>query len=629
MQKFFLFLLCVFYFTGFSQSGETSDNNVNAVIQHYNLDIQILNQKKYTYKEKYIILVKNQQGNNVVNLYAHHDKATKVKHIEAKVHNAEGKELKSVRRKDFKDISVGDGFSVFNDNRVLYYDYTPTVYPYIITIEKEIESSNTAFLPVWQPQPGYYTAVTNASLSVSFPENLGFRYKKYNFSEENMQEEYGSGSLKINLKNLKAFKYEDRSISYRNIMPRVRMALDYFHLEGVDGQASSWEEFGKWYYDKLLKETQELPESAKAKVKELTQNVAEPLEKARIVYEYMQGKTRYVSVQVGIGGWKPMYVKDVDKLGYGDCKALTNYTKSLLDAAGVNSYYTIVHAESDYPVDFDDDFVSMQGNHVILAIPHENDYVWLECTSQTQAFGFQGSFTDNRKVLLIKDDKGEIVKTKAWVNENNFQHTTAKVFIDNNDVINLEGEVMSYGLFYDSRANFERLSNDKKDEYYKERLRSLNGLKIQRLDLVNDKIQQKFTEKIELNVSKHIKKMGQDYVFAANMLSNTVNIPRKYKTRENNFVVYRGYKEQDRIEIEIPENSEWVFMPQEIKLDSKFGSYEASFEKVNNQKIIYYRKYLLNKGVYESGEYEAFRTFIEEVNKSDQAKLIYKHINKH
>ncbi len=55
----------------------------------------------------------------------------------------------------------------------------------------------------------------------------------------------------------------------------------------------------------------------------------------------MQDKTRYISVQIGIGGWKPMLADDVNKLGYGDCKGLTNYTKALLEAVDVPSYYTL------------------------------------------------------------------------------------------------------------------------------------------------------------------------------------------------------------------------------------------------------------------------------------------------
>ena len=74
----------------------------------------------------------------------------------------------------------------------------------------------------------------------------------------------------------------------------------------------NWLEFGKWYYDTLIKDGLELPESTKQKMIELTSVTQDSVEKARIVYSYVQEKVRYISVQVGIGGFKPMLANEVD-----------------------------------------------------------------------------------------------------------------------------------------------------------------------------------------------------------------------------------------------------------------------------------------------------------------------------
>jgi transglutaminase-like putative cysteine protease len=71
-----------------------------------------------------------------------------------------------------------------------------------------------------------------------------------------------------------------------------------------------------------------LPEETKAKMRALVGDEKNPIMKAKLIYDYVQQKSRYVSIQVGIGGWKPMDASDVDRLG-GDCKGLTNYTKAL------------------------------------------------------------------------------------------------------------------------------------------------------------------------------------------------------------------------------------------------------------------------------------------------------------
>ena len=160
----------------------------------------------------------------------------------------------------------------------------------------------------------------------------------------------------------------------------------------------------------------------------------DPIEKAKIVYAFMQNKTRYISVQVGIGGWEPIAANKVDAVGYGDCKGLTNYTKALLDAVGVTSYYTVVFAQDRR--DIDKEFASLQGNHVILNIPNKGKDVWLECTSQTTPFGFLGDFTDDRNVLVITPEGGIIKRTPKYINKDNLQTINADITLKENGSVN-------------------------------------------------------------------------------------------------------------------------------------------------------------------------------------------------
>lgn len=87
------------------------------------------------------------------------------------------------------------------------------------------------------------------------------------------------------------------------------------------GSASNWEELGRWFYHDLYKNQVQLPEKTKEQMKQLTKNATTDKEKARLIYQYMQDKTRYISVQLGIGGFMPTKAEEVDRVGYGDCKA--------------------------------------------------------------------------------------------------------------------------------------------------------------------------------------------------------------------------------------------------------------------------------------------------------------------
>src|SRR3546814_15272406 len=83
-----------------------------------------------------------------------------------------------------------------------------------------------------------------------------------------------------------------------------------------------------------------------------------------------------------------MFAEEVDRLSYGDCKGLANYTQALLEVVGIPSVYTEVNA-GDHQRSYLPDFASFgQGNHIILCVPLDGDTTWLECTSKETPFGY-------------------------------------------------------------------------------------------------------------------------------------------------------------------------------------------------------------------------------------------------
>ncbi len=164
------------------------------------------------------------------------------------------------------------------------------------------------------------------------------------------------------------------------------MHLWSFEFEGYAGSNADWVSLGNWIHQ-LQEGRLALPEEAKADVKTIVDQYANPYEQAKAIYEYMQQRSRYVSIQLGIGGFQPFDAQTVHELGYGDCKALTNYTQALLHEAGLEAYYTLVKAGKK-AYTFEPEFTANQFNHVILCTVIAEDTVWMECTSQQIPFGF-------------------------------------------------------------------------------------------------------------------------------------------------------------------------------------------------------------------------------------------------
>ncbi|MGL2964986.1 DUF3857 domain-containing protein [Flavobacterium sp. XGLA_31] len=596
--------------------------NANAVIRLNEVDITIDSQKSMVLKTVTVTTVLNELGLRNLDLSESYDKNRRVNKIVATAYDASGRELRVYKRKDFKDNSVADGVSIFNDNRVLYLDYTPITYPFTIVFESEIETSNTAFIPAWSPLEGYLVSTQTSSISITYKSELHLKSKEVNFSKGILVEKKEStGFINYSVKNLIARKQEEMSPNFSDIFPMVYFALENFQLENVEGSATNWSEFGKWMYNSLLADTEEIPEATVQKLKQLIGNEKNPIEIARIVYKYVQEKTRYVSVQVGIGGWKPMLAKEVDKLGYGDCKALSNYTRCLLKSVGVPSYYTVVYAGSDKR-NIQNDIASIQGNHIILALPTDKELLWLECTSQIQPFGFQGDFTDDRNVLIVKPEGGEIVKTKIFTENESTKSIKASYSISETGDLTGKVNMISKGMEYDAEFSKERMSRDNQIKQYKEEFDNINNLKIDKITLNNNKESIEFTENIEFNAEGYAQNLGGKLMFAPNAFDQNSYIPKKYRTREFPFEIKRGYSNQTETEINLPNGFSIEAKPNGTEQQTEFGRYKIEFTVVSPNKILCKRELVIKKGLYDKSKYEDFRKFRETIAKNDNSKIV-------
>lgn len=596
--------------------------NANSVVRLNQIDVTISSQRNMKINTKKVITIFNENGLSDVNARENYDKKTSVKNIQATIYNSLGTEIKKIKRKDFRDQCVTNDGTLFSDSRFIYLDYIPTSYPFTIVYESEISTSNTAFLKPFLPINDYYASVEKSIYNITFPEKLGFRFKEYNFSNYQIKKTTETNTqISYLATNIVAQKPEDLSLNFIEIYPIVFFGLEYFNLEGEDGNAKNWKEYGKWFFENILAGTTELPEETKIKIKSLVGTETDLVKKAKIIYKFVQEKSRYVSIQVGIGGFKPMLANDVDRLGYGDCKALSNYTRALLNVVDVPSYYTELYGSKNKN-DIIKDFFSIQGNHAILCIPNKEKNIFLECTSQDDPFGFQGTFTDDRDVLIIKPDGGEIVRTSIYENKTNAQISKGK--FDLSEKGNFFGtiSIASEGSQYANKSNYEKVLPTEKEAHYKQYWSNIANLSINKLEFVNDKENVVFVEKVTISADNYGKISGNNMIFNVNAFNPYSSNLKRIRNRKTNFEVARGFYDQDEIEIDLPEGFSIESLPINFELNSKFGEYKTEIIKKTDKKLIYKRTFFVKKATYKNSEYEDYRLYLEQISRNDNAKIV-------
>lgn len=595
----------------------------NSVILNHETLIEIDDYDDMHITENKEILVLNEKGFSDIDAYEHYDDVTKVKNIETFIYDSNGAEIEKFKKRHFKDVSAVPGGTMYTDSRVYYLDYTPIKYPIKVKYSSEIKTKNTAFIRPFRPISNYNQSVKSYTFKIINTSDSELRFHKNKYVTEAVSEDIQSDpkTYTFTTKNLKALRTEPYSPSLENFTPKIMFALSKFELEGVTGEASDWGSFGQWQNENLLNDVNQLPEATVKAIQKRVAHLETVEDKARAVYEYVQNNTRYISLQIGIGGWKPMSAEDVDETQYGDCKGLTNYTKSLLEAVGIPSNYCLVESGSEIS-DLEADFASMQGNHVILSIPQDNgnDY-WLECTNQKIPFNFLGSFTDNRNVLAIGNQGSKIVKTPAYVEEDNHQLTHAFIDVSGKN-ITAEIDIKTKGTQYQSHYFLEDADDKRIRKHYNNYWSHLKRLDLKEYQFENNKNEILFSENLKVEVQNYIKQYGNDLIFEVNPFNKISFNLSNTKERENPFLVSRGFVDEDVFEFRLGEMTV-ESIPENINLKTKFGTYKLNFQLEENIFIV--NRYIkLNKNDYKKSDYSEFVEFVNQIESYDQVKASFK-----
>ena len=633
MARKLLFLLFVIPLLTYSQQLDRSALTVSAelsegadsVLRHEEITLDLSDKGKLITTISRLVTVYNKAGLSDVQAYARYDNNSKVSDIEAVIYTVTGVEKDKIKKRDFKDISAVSGGTLYADSRVLYLDYTPTSYPFTIQFDSKTVSETTAFLWPWMPVSRYASGTEYSKFTIVHNPEDTLRVKETNLKEFGVSKIQEPGKTTWIAENIEPVTFEYRSKGLEERVPRVKCYFDTFYLAGVPGIAGNWKDFGKWMNEKLVKDTQDLDAAAIEEIQNLTKDLPDDEAKARAIYQFVQDKVRYISVQVEIGGWKPMLASDVQRLSYGDCKALSNYTQSLLNAVGVKSYYTVLYGDRGKE-SLETDVVAMQGNHAILGVQLGDELKFLECTSQETPFGYMGKFTDDRKVLILTEDGGEIVKTTKYDQEDNTDILQANLNLDQTG--NLSGTITreAKGIFYSDRMDLDRKDDKDLSDYYYETWSGINSLSVSDIELNNNKLDVVYDEKMNCEVAGYATSVSDNMLVKANPFALSRDaIPPRYTNRKTGFVNLRGTIEEQNITISIPEGYAVNALPEDVTYSEEFGAYKVTYTLEGDQ-LTCKRTLKFNEGDFSIDAYENYRDFYKMIVKHDNQKLLIEKI---
>ncbi len=597
--------------------------NAHAVVRYADAKYTISGPGQYTVVKKIAITVLDEKGVADADLMEFYGKSQSITDISGALYDKNGGLLKSVKKKEILDFA-GFGSSFVDDYRVKRHSFNTHNYPYTTEYEVETVNNSTLNFAAWRPLPRYYCAAEEANITIEYPTAFPFRYRTFGLAEKPaLTQTPKLNTLTLKLTNLQAItEGDDLSTNDKNHLPEMILAADTFVLFGEAGSMASWKDMGRFFYN-LNNERDVLTPEMKKVVHQVADSCTCNLGKITVLYEYLQKNTRYVSIQLGIGGWQTFDAAFVCEKKYGDCKALSNFMKAMLKEAGITAYATLARAGRNDVVKMDDKFPCNVFNHVILCVPQGRDTIWLECTSHDLPVGYLSSFTADRDVLLNTPDGGVEVHTPIYGKETNTLTRKATLTIDDKDALTGTINATYRGSFWDAERQVIDMESGAKNRHlntkygfssYKATNLNLNNFAKCGIPYLN--------EEISVEATAEVTRSGKNLILTCNMLTLPRLAAVRADTSTEAFQLYTGYVITDTVIIALNGTYTPNTPMKETTITHPFGSYQVNYSLPDGKTLMKTSTYTINAGIYTAEQFKSYKKMVSESSSSSRHKIM-------
>jgi len=304
---------------------------------------------------------------------------------------------------------------------------------------------------------------------------------------------------------------------------------------------------------------------------------------------------------------------------YGDCKALVNYTKALLETAGIESFYTRVFA-GDNPIESEKGIPFPNFNHIILLVPDCNDSIWLDCTSKTLPFNYLGSFSSGRKALVINNGNTAFVNTPMPSFSDVETVRSFDFKVNSLGILEMNAAFLFKGDDFDQFLGIQNSLDPKQQKILLNRFFAYSGLEVE-----NYKLSRETRDANEIlfvmsgGANKYIKKAQTEYIISPVFFDiPDFESPAKRKLPVKITLPLAG---RDTINIELTTSLNVFSLPKPVDFKSEYGFYSTSVN-ISGNKIIIIKEFGISAGNYPIEKYPDFYSFILNIKKFEKSCLV-------
>ena len=507
----------------------------------------------------------------------------------------------------------------------------------VIGSEVEEEESLFVLQDEWNFQET--VPVREAHYTLSLPP--GWEYKTvWVNSPESKPTASGNNEWQWVVSDIKEIRYEEDMPPWHGVAGQ--MIVSMIPPNGTKKGFVTWADLARWEAT-LTQDRRELSPEIQQKVAELTTTKMDTLAKMQAIANYMQRDIRYVAIELGIGGWQPHAARDVYSHHYGDCKDKATLMSTMLKEIGVDSYYIVVNAfrgavHADTPP-------HNAFNHIILAIrlPEDMKSVSLvavythptlgrllifDPTDEMTPLGSLRGPLQGNYALLVTPEGGDLVQLPVLPVQSSGIRRGAQFVLTSAGTLSGEVTDIRYGDYASGQRYVHRDMTKKEDQIKPiETLlsHSLGAYQITKAIIGNlDVRDQPFQYRYSFVVSSYAKTVGDLLLVRPRVLGEKSSDilekkqPRKYP------VEFEGpRRDNDRMEITLPQGYQVDELPSPTDVDYSFGSYHSKTELKGNV-LVYTRTFEIKEVSVPVEKMEDLKKFYRLIGSDERGTAVLK-----
>ncbi len=524
-------------------------------------------------------------------------------------------------KKFSKENSVKFTFQGVVPNSIVEYSYT---------VNKQRSFLNG---DIWAIQT--YIPKLYSKYSLELPKIFFQYHYNWNFAQRNI--EVGNPKVYNNLvtessiidaskifywevKNIKAIEPEPDQPPYRKIAKHVRVALKY----------DNWKKLSHLYWEKIKDRFQiSDKEYFDNLVQKIIGNSKTEEEIIRKIFNYVQENFRYIAVNVGESGYVPNFPETIEKNKYGDCKDMTVMNVVLLRSQGIKAYPALINT-SDRG-DILKTLISLDFNHMITYVIDKNgkEY-WLDATGNSCPLGEVSSSIEGMTALVIdRTGKSFFKKVPNSNSSDNKLVRNIQIQLKNDNQIKGSATLVFYGNYNLSIRSLLKNESSTKinsviEKYVKANSPNLEISNIECDDLTN--IVDTF--KISFDFYKdHLGALSKNLlIFKPHIFTLKSELSKYSKAK-------RVYEIELNEPFRVIDKVQLIFDPEKYSIESlgnnifennKVGRFYLKNKEVADNKISFFREYVINKKIIPVSKYEDFKKIHKAIARGNEETIMLK-----